>query len=102
MKRERHGMALDSTVMNVSVSQVVPHLHATVSGLQVTITLFALIMAALMMTGGKIDDIWGRLRAYGQARSLVTPHTFHELHLKRQTRREPLLLVIAAVVPGRT
>lgn len=57
-------MVLDSTVMNVSISQVVKDLNTTVSGLQAAITFYALTMAAFMMTGGKLGDLWGRLKAF--------------------------------------
>jgi MFS family permease len=57
-------MVLDSTVMNVSISQVVKDLHTTVSGLQAAITFYTLTMAAFMLSGGKLGDIWGRLRAF--------------------------------------
>lgn len=57
-------MVLDSTVMNVSISQVVADLHTTVAGLQLAITMYTLVMAAFMLTGGKLGDIWGRLKAF--------------------------------------
>lgn len=57
-------MVLDSTVMNVSISAVVKDLDTTVSGLQAAITFYTLTMAALMMTGGKMGDIWGRIKAF--------------------------------------
>jgi MFS family permease len=57
-------MVLDSTVMNVSISEVVADLGTTVSGLQAAITFYTLTMAAFMMTGGKFGDKWGRLKAF--------------------------------------
>lgn len=57
-------MVLDSTVMNVSISEVVKDLDTSVSGLQAAITFYTLTMAALMMTGGKLGDILGRLKAF--------------------------------------
>lgn len=57
-------MILDSTVMNVSISTVAHDLHTTISGMQAAITFYALTMAALMLTGGKLGDIWGRHRAF--------------------------------------
>lgn len=57
-------MVLDSTVMNVSISEVVKDLGTSVSGLQAAITFYTLTMAALMLTGGKMGDIWGRLNAF--------------------------------------
>jgi MFS family permease len=57
-------MVLDSTVMNVSISQVVADLHTTVSGVQLAITAYTLVMAAFMLTGAKLGDIWGKRRAF--------------------------------------
>src|SRR3954447_6890387 len=57
-------MVLDSTVMNVSISQVVADLHSTVPEVQLAITASAREMAAFMLTGPKFGDIWGRGRAF--------------------------------------
>ncbi|PRY70013.1 putative MFS family arabinose efflux permease [Glaciihabitans tibetensis] len=56
-------MVLDSTVMNVSISQVVVDLDTTVSALQAAITFYTLTMAAGMLLGAKLGDVWGRRRA---------------------------------------
>lgn len=56
-------MVLDTTVMNVSITQVVHDLHTTVEDVQAAITLYALVMAALMLSGAKLGDLWGRLPA---------------------------------------
>ncbi|MSR68704.1 MFS transporter [Candidatus Saccharibacteria bacterium] len=57
-------MVLDSTVMNVSISTVVKDLDTTVASMQATITFYTLTMAALMLTGGKLGDIWGRKKVF--------------------------------------
>ena len=57
-------MVLDTTVMNVSISQVVDDLDTTVTALQTAITAYTLVMAAFMLTGAKFGDIWGRRRAF--------------------------------------
>lgn len=57
-------MILDSTVMNVSISTVAADLGTTIPGMQAAITFYALTMAAFMLTGGKLGDIWGRLNAF--------------------------------------
>jgi len=57
-------MILDSTVMNVSISNVAQDLGTSISGMQAAITLYALTMAAFMLTGGKLGDIWGRRKAF--------------------------------------
>ncbi len=57
-------MTLDSSVMNVSIATVASDLGTTVTGIQTAITLYTLVMASLMITGGKIGAIIGRRRAF--------------------------------------
>ena len=57
-------MVLDQAVMNVAISQLVDDFDTTVTTIQAVIALYALVMAALMMTGGKIGDLIGRRRAF--------------------------------------
>jgi MFS family permease len=46
--------------MNVAINSIATDLGTTVSGVQVAITMFLLTMAALMIPGSKLSDIWGR------------------------------------------
>ncbi len=55
---------IDTTVMNVSISALVEDLNTTVGAVQTAITLYTLTMAAFMLTGGKLGDIWGSKRAF--------------------------------------
>ncbi|HEX6499147.1 MAG TPA: MFS transporter [Micromonosporaceae bacterium] len=57
-------MTLDSSVMNVSIATVANDLGTTVTGIQTAITLYTLVMATLMVTGGKVGEIVGRKRAF--------------------------------------
>ena len=57
-------MVLDSSVMNVSISQIVADLDTTIQGVQLAITLYTLVMAAFMLVGAKLGDIWGRDRTF--------------------------------------
>ncbi|MCO5315334.1 MAG: MFS transporter [Solirubrobacterales bacterium] len=57
-------MVLDSSVMNVSISQIVADLDTTIQGVQTAITLYTLVMAAFMLLGAKLGDILGRNRAF--------------------------------------
>ncbi len=57
-------MILDSSVMNVSIATVAADVGTTVSGIQVAITAYTLVMAALMLTGAKVGAIIGRKRAF--------------------------------------
>jgi EmrB/QacA subfamily drug resistance transporter len=57
-------MVLDQAVMNVAISQLVEDFDTTVTTIQAVIALYALVMAGLMLTGGKLGDILGRRRAF--------------------------------------
>jgi MFS family permease len=57
-------MMLDSSVMNVSMATVAEDLGTSITGIQTAITLYTLVMAAFMITGGKIGQILGRSRAF--------------------------------------
>ncbi|MCX5071251.1 MFS transporter [Streptomyces sp. NBC_00513] len=69
--------------MNVMINDISEDLDTTVQGVQVAITIFLLVMAALMIPGGKLTDKWGRKRCLmaglvvyglGAMLSAVAPH----------------------------
>jgi EmrB/QacA subfamily drug resistance transporter len=75
-------MVLDQSAMNVSISALVDDFDTTVTTIQAVITLYCLVMAMFMLTGGKIGDIIGRKRtfvvglviyAFGSALTAVAP-----------------------------
>ena len=53
-----------ATNMNVAISSIAKDLGTTVAGVQTAITLFTLTMAALMIPGSKLTDIFGRKRCF--------------------------------------
>ncbi|MFH8282735.1 MFS transporter [Streptomyces antibioticus] len=57
-------MVLDTSVMNVSISQLVEDFDTEVTAIQAVITLYALVMAAFMIVGGRLGDIFGRRRLF--------------------------------------
>lgn len=57
-------MTLDSSVMNVSIATVAEDVGTDVTGIQTAITLYTLVMASLMITGGKVGSILGRKKAF--------------------------------------
>jgi MFS family permease len=57
-------MILDSSVMNVSIATVAKDVGTTVTGIQTAITMYTLVMASLMITGGRMGQILGRKRAF--------------------------------------
>jgi MFS family permease len=50
--------------MNVMINDMSRDLDTTVQGIQVAITIFLLVMAALMIPGGKLTDRYGRKRCF--------------------------------------
>src|SRR3954453_1336787 len=56
-------MTLDSSVMNVAIATVAEDVGTTITGIQTAITLYTLVMAMLMISGGKIGSKIGRRRA---------------------------------------
>ena len=57
-------MTLDSSVMNVAIATVAADVGTTITGIQMAITLYTLVMAMLMVAGGKIGSMIGRRRAF--------------------------------------
>jgi len=57
-------MTLDASVMNVSIASVAADVDTTVTGIQTAITLYTLVMAMLMIPGGKVGSLIGRKRAF--------------------------------------
>jgi MFS family permease len=50
--------------MNVMITDISTDLDTTVQGVQTAITVFLLVMAALMIPAGKLTDRWGRKRCF--------------------------------------
>ncbi|MEQ6903252.1 MFS transporter [Nocardioides sp. YIM 152588] len=78
-------MTLDSSVMNVSIATVAEDVGTDVTGVQTAITLYTLVMASLMITGGRIGQKIGRKRAFvlgclvygvGSATTALAPNLF--------------------------
>src|SRR4051812_25999499 len=57
-------MTLDTSVMNVAIATVAKDVGTDVTGIQTAITLYTLVMATLMITGGKVGALIGRKRAF--------------------------------------
>src|SRR5436190_23150339 len=55
---------IDGTVVNVALPALQSNLHATVVDVQWVIEAYALFLAALLLVGGSLGDIYGRRRIY--------------------------------------
>src|SRR5437868_7663569 len=57
-------MMLDNTVVNVALPSIQRDLHASLSALEWTINAYTLTLAVLLVTGGRLGDIFGRRRIF--------------------------------------
>jgi len=55
---------LDNTIVNVALPAIERDLHMTISNLEWVVTAYALTFAALLITGGKLGDYYGRKRMF--------------------------------------
>src|SRR6201987_4462906 len=55
---------LDNTIVNVALPSIQRSLHMTISSLEWIVTAYALTFAALLITGGKLGDLFGRRRIF--------------------------------------
>ena len=55
---------LDNTVVNVALPSIQRDLHATLSALEWTVNAYTLTFAVLLVTGGRLGDIFGRRRMF--------------------------------------
>jgi MFS family permease len=51
---------LDNTVVNVALPAIQKDLHSSISGLEWTVNAYTLSFAVLLVTGGRLGDIFGR------------------------------------------
>ena len=55
---------IDTTLLNVSLRSIIADLHTDIKGLQWVITAYALVLAALTITGGRLGDLFGRKKMF--------------------------------------
>jgi MFS family permease len=61
---QQFNMSYDTVGMNVALSTIVEDLDTTLTGMQAAIAMYAVVMAAFMVTGAKLADRWGRRRTF--------------------------------------
>ena len=55
---------LDNTVVNVALPSIQKDLHTDLASLQWTVNAYTLTFAVLLVTGGRLGDIFGRRRMF--------------------------------------
>src|SRR5579864_3001287 len=57
-------IVIDTTVLNVSLRNIILDLRTNIQGIQWVITGYALTLAALTITGGRLGDLFGRKKMF--------------------------------------
>src|ERR687885_498022 len=57
-------LMLDNTVVNVALPSIQTDLHASISSLEWTVNAYTLTFGVLLVTGGRMGDIFGRRRMF--------------------------------------
>jgi EmrB/QacA subfamily drug resistance transporter len=55
---------LDNTVVNVALPSIRHDLHTSIAGLEWTVNAYTLVFGVLLVTGGRLGDIYGRRRVF--------------------------------------
>jgi EmrB/QacA subfamily drug resistance transporter len=55
---------IDATLLNVSLATIIQDLDTTIQKIQWVITAYSLTIAALMITGGRLGDLYGRKKMF--------------------------------------
>lgn len=57
-------IVIDTTLLNVSLGTIIREFNTTIQGIQWVVTAYALTLAALTITGGRLGDLYGRKRMF--------------------------------------
>jgi MFS family permease len=57
-------VVVDSTMMNMAAPTIVKDLNTNVSAVEEVIAMYSLVMASLMLSGGKLGAIWGAKKVF--------------------------------------
>jgi MFS family permease len=77
---------IDGTVVNVALPALQSALHATLSDVQWVVESYALFLAALLLVGGVLGDLYGRRKVFAVGVAL-----FRCLHRVRLLARYPMV-----------
>jgi EmrB/QacA subfamily drug resistance transporter len=89
-------IVLDTTIINVSMKSIITDLHSNLKAVQWVITGYALVLAAFMITGGRMGDIFGRKRMFRIGAVVFALGSI----LASRAHSAPMLLASVALVEG--
>jgi len=87
---------IDTTLLNVSLSTLIRELHTNLQSLQWVISAYALTLAALTVTGGRMGDLFGKRRMFRLGALLFAIGSFQA----SISNSVPMLLIGEALIEG--
>ena len=57
-------IVIDKTFLNVAIYTLIRDLNTTIQTIQAIIAIYSLVMASLMLFGGKLQDVFGRKKTF--------------------------------------
>jgi len=88
--------ALDSTLLNVSIPTLVREFHTSLPSLQWVISAYSLVLAALMITGGRLGDFFGRKKIFMIGAALFAVGSF----ITSISHSVPVLIFGESIIEG--
>lgn len=87
---------IDTTLLNVSLANIIRDFNTTIQSIQWVITAYALTLAALTITGGRIGDIFGRKKMFMTGAIIFAAGSF----LASISHSVPVLLAGESIIEG--
>ncbi len=87
---------IDSTLLNVSLSTLIRELNTNLQSLQWVISAYALMLAALTVTGGRMGDLFGRKKMFMGGAVIFAVGSF----IASISRSVPVLLLGESIIEG--
>ncbi len=87
---------IDMTLLNVSLATIIRDLNTTIQKIQWVITAYSLTIAALMITGGRLGDIFGRKRMFMLGAVIFAIGSF----IASISRNVPTMVAGEAIIEG--
>jgi EmrB/QacA subfamily drug resistance transporter len=89
-------IVIDTTVLNVSLKNIVIDINTDIQGIQWVITGYALTLAAFTITGGRLGDIFGRKKMFMVGAVIFALGSF----VTSISQTLPILIVGEAIIEG--
>src|SRR5438094_1806110 len=86
---------LDISIVNVAIPSIQRSLHASYAQVQLVIALYSLAYAVVLITGGRLGDIFGRKRLF-----IIGVSGFTVASLLCGFAQSPEMLIVSRIVQG--